>query len=642
HAIYTIALRVTDDDGSEDLIERTFTITDRGPVATITVAVMFHSEGSLVTFSGGSSISYPDELVAYYWDWEGDGVVDDTTQDINGRHTFTKPGMYEVVLTVEDDDGTTDSTSVVITVTDVGPIARLKAIATPEGEPALLDASGSEEPGSDFVAFRWDLDGDKVWDVEDTCSTLEWTWYEPGLYEINMEVEDEDGSTSSNDITIIIQDVAPVADAGGPYEVDEGTPITLSGAGSHEPGDDFASFRWDLDGDGGYDSEGMELEMTFTLAGEYIITLLVTDVDGSTSDATTTLTVIDRDPEFVILLPSNVTETVTAHFTLEDLYDPGTETFTVTWYFGDGTSAKGVNVEHAYLEQGAYSGRVVVGDDDGTVVKRGWPIALNVANSPPVVELSRTLLKATEDSEFSLSVYGQDTANDSVTYDFDGPGGKIDPQTGEFKWTPLDEHVGSNKFTFIAMDEDGGKSSMEVKIDVEDVDNDFLGQSFAVGMGLVLAIVLVVIVAIVVVVRMRKKAEEDIIEAENKVDLKAEVEADMEEMAVDKTATAPKQAGVPPAVTKPPRPPPKQRPPGAPPRKKRPPGQRPPPKQRPPGAPPRKQRPPGQRPPPRKRPPGAPPLKKRPPGQRPPPKKRPPGAPPLKKRPPPKKRPPSA
>ncbi|MCK5253951.1 MAG: PKD domain-containing protein, partial [Thermoplasmata archaeon] len=235
HGTYTVALRVTDDDGSEDLIERTLTITDNGPVATIKVAVLFHSEGSLVTFSAGSSTSYPDELVAYYWDWEGDGVMDETTLEVNGRHTFTKPGKYEVILTVEDDDGTTDTTSVVITVTDVGPTARLKAIATPEGEPALLDASGTGEPGSDFVAFRWDLDGDMVWDVEDTCSTLEWTWYEPGLYEINMEVEDEDGSTDSNGITLIIQDVAPVADAGGPYEVDEGTPITLSGAGSHEP-----------------------------------------------------------------------------------------------------------------------------------------------------------------------------------------------------------------------------------------------------------------------------------------------------------------------------------------------------------------------------------------------------------------------
>jgi PKD repeat protein len=658
HGTYTIALRVKDDDGSTAIYTRTVLVTDVGPTAAITVAVLFHSEGSLVTSSAGSSTSFPDELVAYHWDWEGDGVTDETTTEVNGRHTFTKPGKYEVILTVADDDGTKDSTSVTITVTDVGPTARLEVDATPEGEPVLLDASGSEEPGSDFVAFRWDLDGDMVWDVEDTCSTLVRTWNTPGMYDITMQVEDEDGSKASKGMTLIIQDVAPVADTGGPYEFYEGDVVTLDGSASHEPGRHFTTFKWDLDGDGAFDTEGMEPEWTFTLAGEYTITLQVEDVDGSTGEASTTLVVLDRNPEFIINLPSDVKENVPANFTLDDLFDPGTEEFTVTWSFGDGETANGVTVEHVYLEQGTYSGNVVVEDNDGTMFPVNWPRDINVVNSAPVVELSTLVLKATEDSLFTISVFGHDTPNDVVTYEVKGPGGKIDEETGVFKWTPLDEHVGNNKFTFMAIDEDGGVGEYEAIISVKDVDNDFPGGlPFAVGMGIVIAVVVAFLLAYMILAKRKKQAEEEVIESEASVDLEADVSVDLEDLAAAPTAGAVAKAAPPvkpkaPPKKRPPegRPPPKKRPPGAPPPKKRPPGQRPPPKKRPPGAPPPKKRPPGQRPPPgsrpppRKRPPGAPPPKKRPPGA--PPRKRPPGAPPPRKRPPgappPKKRPPGA
>jgi hypothetical protein len=476
------------------------------------------------------------------------------------------------------------------------------------------------------------------------------------MYEITMQVEDEDGSTSSKTITLIVQDVSPTADAGGPYEVEEGTPVILDATGSDEPGRNLTAFRWDLDGDGSYDAEGEELEWTFTQAGEYTVRLQVEDEDESTGETSTTLVVIDREPEFVISLPSGVNESELVEFALVDLFDPGTTKFRVTWHFDDGSTARGPTVQHMYVEDGTYWGSVEVEDGDGTLVTRPWPQELEVGNADPVVELSSMVLVATEDSEFTVSVFGQDTTEDTVTYDFKGPGGKIDEQTGVFTWTPLDEHVGGNKFTFIARDEDGGEGILEVKIDVEDVDNDFFGQPFATGMGIIIAIVVAALVAILVVTRMRKRADEDVIEPSEKVDLKAEVEVDLDEApeagpaAVTKPKPGEKAA---PPRKRPPgqRPPPKKRPPGAPP-KKRPPGQRPPPKQRPPGAPPRK-RPPGA-PPPRKRPPGAPPRKrppgapprKRPPGQRPPPKQRPPGAPPRKRppgqRPPPKKKRPPA
>jgi len=589
---YIIAFRVTDDDGSRDMVVQTIDITDLGPNAVVTQGVQSYSEGTLVVFSAGSSTSSPDELVYYHWDWEGDGEIDDTTMEVNGRHTFTSPGRYEVTLTVEDDDGSTDSDSVYVTITDIGPIVKLDADPTPEGQVALLDASGTEEPGRDFVAFRWDLDADGVWDHEETCSSLEVVWNEPGMYSIRVEVEDEDGSKASKSMTLLISDVAPQVDINVPSTVDEGTLVEISGAATYEPGDDFTVFKWDVDNNGKWDVEGMldEITWTYDVAGVYTIRLYVEDEDGSSGEGRFEIEVIDLDPVFTIEFPTDVMENVPANFTLDGLSDPGTVDFIVIWYFGDGTSTKGVTVEHIFPEQGIYSGRVTISDNDGGVMNALWPAELEVANSAPVVEMSETVLNAVEDSQFTVSAFGHDTANDTVTYSFNGPGGKIDPQTGVFMWTPLDEHVDKQKFTFIATDEDGGEGTLEVVIHIEDVDNDFLGMSTATGLALIVVMVLVLLVAILIVARQRgmigsKDDGDEVIESEAKVDLKAEVEVDLTESGPEAVATS---VPVTPGSEVAP-------PPAAPPVKKRAPAQQAPPKRKPPLGPdgkPRKRRPP--------------------------------------------------
>ncbi len=83
---------------------------------------------------------------------------------------------------------------------------------------------------------------------------------------------------------------APIADAGGPYEGQEGSPVPLSAAGSSDPDGDAITYEWDF-GDGSTGT-GVEPSHTYADNGTYVVSLTVTDARGVTSAAAVTTAVI--------------------------------------------------------------------------------------------------------------------------------------------------------------------------------------------------------------------------------------------------------------------------------------------------------------------------------------------------------------
>ncbi len=67
----------------------------------------------------GSEINFTDtstgEGLMYEWDFDGDGTVDDTEQ--NPTHTYDAPGIYNVTLTITDDENETSEYNTQITIT---------------------------------------------------------------------------------------------------------------------------------------------------------------------------------------------------------------------------------------------------------------------------------------------------------------------------------------------------------------------------------------------------------------------------------------------------------------------------------------------------------------------------------------------
>src|SRR5687768_12395652 len=79
----------------------------------------------------------------------------------------------------------------------------------------------------------------------------------------------------------------PVANAGGPYEATEGSPVTLSAAGSSDPEGSALSYSWQL-GDA-TTAAGATVSKVYVDSWTYNVTVTVTDPSGATSSASTTV-----------------------------------------------------------------------------------------------------------------------------------------------------------------------------------------------------------------------------------------------------------------------------------------------------------------------------------------------------------------
>jgi hypothetical protein len=93
--------------------------------------------------------------------------------------------------------------------------------------------------------------------------------------------------TVTGNATVNVNNVAPVAEAGGPYFGAANQVITLSGTSSSDGNNDGLSYGWDLDNDGQYDDAfTATANYSWGVVGTYTVRLLVTDTVGLTGTDT--------------------------------------------------------------------------------------------------------------------------------------------------------------------------------------------------------------------------------------------------------------------------------------------------------------------------------------------------------------------
>ena len=324
------------------------------------------TEGVAVTLDGSGSTDPDGSVVSYAWSF-GDGSAG---SGVSPSVTYANAGSYTVSLKVTDDGGQASAAATTTVTVNAGlqpPVAEIGGpysgtVATP----ISFDCTGSNDPDGSIVSYAWDF-GDGSTGNGPTPSHAYATG---GTFTVSLTVTDSDNLVDTSTARVSVSEVAgtqpPVADAGGPYSGRSGTAIQFDGTGSRDPDGSIADYAWDFgDGNG---ASGARPVHTYASAGDFTVTLTVTDDTGRSDSATTSARVsapVNQAPTADPGGPYVAEPGETVTFDGSGSVDPDGSVVAYSWSLGDGTVASGAGPGHAYAAEGDYLVTLVVTDDAG-------------------------------------------------------------------------------------------------------------------------------------------------------------------------------------------------------------------------------------------------------------------------------------
>lgn len=343
----------------------------------------------------------------FEWDFDNDGIYDDTTASPRISHTFEKIGIFPVQLRVILQDDQVKRFTRDITVT--GAVNdRIRAIisADPLQGPAPLTVSFSADDSfsseGEIVTYDWNFgDGSQ----RERGMQVEHVFEEPGSYRVELTVEDSTlllGAVIA-DITVqepvsipsIVLQTEPAFNEKNQI-IANSTPlkVTFDAFQSTDPDNDIVAFEWDFDTDGQTDETGAEAAHTFYTAGEFPVTLTVTDAEGNA--ATLVMTVITKeDPVTAVIMANPETGSVPLTITFDGSNSTCGENCRILsyqWDFKDGTPPQltGAHTAHTFRQVGTYPVSLTITTESGKTASSTKIVAVRVPPLKACFEASRS------------------------------------------------------------------------------------------------------------------------------------------------------------------------------------------------------------------------------------------------------------
>ena len=396
---YRVTLTVRDDDGNQAIAIGFVPVRTTPPVARVTFTPATPNTGQVVTFDGSTSTDADGTIIQYRWNL-GDGSPVKTGMAIT--HAYNTPGVYPVTLTVTDNDGAIDVTTVAVPV-EVGGVAGVNQLPVANftfqpaqgptvnlNEVVTFKAAGSSDPDGTIEAYEWDFNNDGVYDA--TGTTASHVYHTGGSKIVTLRVTDNVGGRGFKTRVVSVEFTSPTARfTYTPTKPKTGEVVSFDGSASTDPDGRVEFYEWDFNNDGICDATGKFVNHAFDVGGSQPVTLKVTDNDGVTDHTTQAVTVAINTPPAADFTYSPASPTTADTVVFTDLSKDDGTIVKWLWDFGDGTTSDVQSPSHKYGVAKTYTVKLAVTDNDGASGNVSKDIIVREPpNRPPVAKFDFT------------------------------------------------------------------------------------------------------------------------------------------------------------------------------------------------------------------------------------------------------------
>jgi PKD repeat protein len=413
---------------------------------------------TLQLVTANATNSTDDGPIAWYKFDFGDGFKTQWQKGAAAAHEYKDEGTYNITALVKDNMSAISApVTMQVLVLNRAPVANASA--------AVLQAYTYVDISFNGVR-SFDPDGKITlkWDFGDGATSIDpkpiHNWTDNGVYNITLKVTDDDGATNSTTLKMTILDQAPTASfTANLYRGNVTTPFQFKAAGNDRDGT-IAKWVWDF-GDGNKSSEQNPMHH-YGNDGSYNVSFYVEDDDGTHSSVLNRTVIIDNLPPVV-----NFTVSTLTAFTYEDIIFKDLSTdldgriVTLNWDLGDGKMFKDPTLTHQYKENGVFTVKLTVQDDDDALstkevqitIKNRGPVAKAVFNASATVgDLLVMTANQSTDMDGTIKFY---------TWTFNGTEEKRGQTITYAFWD-----VGVHNFTLTVQDNDGATNTVDLTITI--------------------------------------------------------------------------------------------------------------------------------------------------------------------------------
>jgi len=210
------------------------------------------AHGSTVTLNGtGSDVQ--NLSLTYHWALTSKplGSLAALSSPVSTSPTFVAdmPGSYVAQLMVNNGFANSGPSTVTITTTNTAPVANAGPNQTVSvGSTVTLNGSGSSDADRDPLTYSWTFTSKPAGStaVLSPATAISPTFLVdlPGVYVVQLIVNDGFANSNPATVTITITNTAPVANAGLNQSVTVGSTVTLNGSASSDADHDPLTYAW--------------------------------------------------------------------------------------------------------------------------------------------------------------------------------------------------------------------------------------------------------------------------------------------------------------------------------------------------------------------------------------------------------------